>query len=428
MATPCKFPIQTATACLLKWNWSTIFISQGTTASCHRNLHVPIPLDDFDSFHNLPYKIDHRRSMLRGEWPNSPYALGCGYCKKIEDAGGRSDRQFSNAVMNDQTPDEIVQDPTEVFVKPAVLEVFANKVCNLSCTYCYRGFSSKIDAEARRFNNPEFDDKYFGNGELLLPMSEQIKYRDKLIDWLEREGTCLRRFHILGGEPFLLPDIDLYLDVWRRAPNPKLVINCISNLSISHERFCKVIDKMFALIEDGCIERFDLTASIDCWGPEQEYVRTGFDSELVEKNLLYALDKPEIRVNINSVYSLLSLSTYADLLEKKAQWEAQTGNPIGLYGMLVDKDYVGCDILGGDPFEEDFKRILRVHPRNTDDDKEAYKNIVGVIKTIRAQQPDPDKIRDFIEVYDELDRRRNTNWRSVYPRIAQEIARYHNVV
>jgi hypothetical protein len=30
------FPIKTATACQLKWNWSTLFLTTGTTSSCHR--------------------------------------------------------------------------------------------------------------------------------------------------------------------------------------------------------------------------------------------------------------------------------------------------------------------------------------------------------------------------------------------------------
>ena len=422
------FPIKTNTACLLKWNWSTIFINQGSTASCHRNWHVPLPLEEFDNFHNLPYKIDHRKSMLRGEWPHSPDHLGCGYCKNIEDAGERSDRQFMNEIMTDQTPDELVDDPTATHVMPAILEVFVNRLCNMSCTYCYRGFSSKIEAEAKKFDNPEFDDKYFGNPKLSLDWDEQQKYRDALFSWIKNNGTCLRRFHLLGGEPFILPDIDRYLDIWREAPNPNLILNVVSNMSISQDRFSALIDKIFSLIKDNCIERFDLTCSIDCWGPEQEYVRTGFNSKQVEQNLLYALSIPEISVNINATHSVLSLSTYADLLEKKAEWQSITGNPIALYGMLVDKEYASCDMLGSEFFQEDFDKILKMHPQESEDDRQAYQNILGLIQTIKTNNPSPKKIKEFIEVYDELDRRRNTDWRSVYPHIAHEVKKYHNVV
>ena len=81
------FPIQTQTACLLKWAWSTVYLAKGTSSSCHRTLQAPIPADKFESFHNLPNKIDARNKMLRGEWPKG----GCEYCEKIEASNGDDD-------------------------------------------------------------------------------------------------------------------------------------------------------------------------------------------------------------------------------------------------------------------------------------------------------------------------------------------------
>ena len=31
-----EFPIKTKTACQYKWTWSTVFLSTGTSSSCHR--------------------------------------------------------------------------------------------------------------------------------------------------------------------------------------------------------------------------------------------------------------------------------------------------------------------------------------------------------------------------------------------------------
>jgi len=63
------FPIQSKTACLLKWAWSTVYLGQGTSSSCHRTDQAPIPQDRFDTFHNLPNKIRAREMMRRDEWP-----------------------------------------------------------------------------------------------------------------------------------------------------------------------------------------------------------------------------------------------------------------------------------------------------------------------------------------------------------------------
>jgi hypothetical protein len=50
------FPIKTKTACQLKWNWSTVYLTEGKTASCHRTNHHTFNTDEFD-FHNTPSKI-----------------------------------------------------------------------------------------------------------------------------------------------------------------------------------------------------------------------------------------------------------------------------------------------------------------------------------------------------------------------------------
>ena len=83
-----QFPIRSKTACQSKWTWSTIYLNQLSTASCHRVNPIPFSLEEFDDFHNIPKKLEDRRLMIKGEWPTG----GCEYFKDIEDAGGWSDR------------------------------------------------------------------------------------------------------------------------------------------------------------------------------------------------------------------------------------------------------------------------------------------------------------------------------------------------
>ena len=70
------FPIKTDTACQLKWNWSTIFLTNEETASCHRTDSHKFDTNTFD-FHNTPSKLEDRQQMLQGQWPEK----GCNYCK-----------------------------------------------------------------------------------------------------------------------------------------------------------------------------------------------------------------------------------------------------------------------------------------------------------------------------------------------------------
>ena len=82
------FPIKTKTSCQFKWSWSTIFLSEGTTSSCHRCKHWEFDLNTIENFHNLPGKISDREKMLNGEWPGN----GCEYCKFVEEKEGKSER------------------------------------------------------------------------------------------------------------------------------------------------------------------------------------------------------------------------------------------------------------------------------------------------------------------------------------------------
>jgi hypothetical protein len=79
-----EFPVDTATACQLKWTWSTIMLNRGTTSSCHRVRQDTLTPENFLNFHNTPKKLNDRQLMLEGKRP----AGGCEYCYKIEDAGG----------------------------------------------------------------------------------------------------------------------------------------------------------------------------------------------------------------------------------------------------------------------------------------------------------------------------------------------------
>ena len=106
------FPIKTETACLLKWNWSSIFFQSGTSSSCHRTQKYQIDPDNFDNFHNLPDKLKARNLMLEGKWPYE----GCQYCKTVEEAGGLSDRKLQlNQLENlSLIPPEVQLDNTAV--------------------------------------------------------------------------------------------------------------------------------------------------------------------------------------------------------------------------------------------------------------------------------------------------------------------------
>jgi pyruvate-formate lyase-activating enzyme len=413
------FPIKTATACQSKWTWSTIWLNQGATSSCHRVTPIPLNFKNFDNFHNLPKKIHDRQLMLRGEWPRS-MGNGCEYCKDIEDAGGWSDRQH-NLDIPGLTPEELDSNPTEIYVTPRIVEIFARNTCNLSCVYCNANLSSKIEQENIKFG--EFNkDGVTILGQIKKNTLAQ-EYLEKFYSWLEKNGRSLRRLHLLGGETLIQHDlIDRVVEILDDYPNPDLELGIFSNFSISEKVFQRHIVEMERLYSQNKISRFDLTASIDAWGPEIEYTRSGLDLELFEKNFKYVAEQEWIRLNVNQTVTTLTMRSMPDLIDKITFYSNNDKRHIGHYFQFVTGfSYLHPEIYGGEFWKNDFDRIFQAMPADTDDQKEARQRMEGMRARILNTQMNTVEIKKMKTYLDEIDRRRKTNWKNVFPYLDIEV-------
>ena len=404
-----KFPINTRTACQSKWTWSTIYLNQLSTASCHRVEPQPFKLEQFDDFHNIPKKLEDRRLMLRGEWPTG----GCEYCKVIEDAGGHSDRQH-NLEIRGLTPPELEQDPTAVRVTPRIVEIFAQNTCNLSCTYCNSNLSSKIEQENRKFGD-------FNQGGVHIPVTQvpqaTQEYFDRFIDWLDRNIHNLVRLHLLGGETFLQHDLmTAVIDIIQRRPNPRLELCVFSNMNVPDRYWDLYTGQIHELQKQNHIRVFDLTASIDCWGPEAEYARYGLDLKRFEQRLAWASEQGDwLRLNANQTVTVLTMRSMPELIERLAHYGQR--KHIGHYFQF----YTGAHMFQHPKtyaytmWAETFDRIYKAMPTRTPEQQEAIPRMQGLQRYLQTftehNWADIDKVRIWL---DELDRRRGTNWRNLF--------------
>lgn len=410
------FPIQTETSCLLKWAWSTVYLYRGTTSSCHRVAQNPIDPDNFGDFHNLPEKLQARRLMLSGQWPGQ----GCEYCQSIEQAGGISDRQHQLTGDHhvDKIPPELLTDPTAVEVTPTVLEVYFNNTCNMACVYCGEHFSTKWADENRRWGEFKQDSVAFGHRTQINP-----NYDRMLADfwqWLAKEEhyRAIRYFQILGGEPFYQKEFDVCLDFWQQHPNPDLAFNIISNLKVPHTKFRQQIDRFETMVQQGQINRLQITGSLDAWGPEEEYVRWGLDLSEWQQNFEYLLDKPWIHISVNLAICSLTIKTMPELIQRINAWQ-QRRPP----GMLIHFSYMSVmtpahlqpEIFGAGVFDQDFDRIIQTLDQNPNYNVSVREHLQGIFKRISGSTRDPIRIGQLKTYLTELDRRRGTDWRSVFP-------------
>jgi pyruvate-formate lyase-activating enzyme len=415
------FPIKTDTACLLKWAWSTVYLGQGTSSSCHRTDQAPIPLDNFESFHNLPNKIEARKMMKRGEWPQG----GCQYCEKIETAGGMSDRQYQLHASHDQdrTPIELIQDPETLEVIPTILEVYFNNVCNMACLYCGSNFSSKWEEENKRYG-------IFKHGKIDVGWTQEWNphYETMLADfwkYLHEKDRYkhIRYYQILGGEPFFQKEFDMSLDFWESHPNPELTFNIITNLKVPHKKFRDYIDRFGRMVASGALARLQISGSLDAWGPQEEYVRYGLDLKEWQENFEYLLDKPWVVMCVNAAVTGLTIKTMPDLIERINHWNKSRPerNQISFSFMTVmTPPQMVPDIFGPGVFEQDFERILEVMHNTTDKEKSAREHMQGIMSQITAGPRNPEMIEELKIYLTEMDRRRGTDWRVLFPWLDQD--------
>lgn len=404
-----KFPINTRTACQSKWTWSTIYLNQLSTASCHRVDPQPFALEDFDNFHNIPKKLQDRRLMLKGEWPTG----GCEYCRVIEEAGGHSDRQH-NLEIRGLTPPELETDPTAVQVTPRIVEIFAQNTCNLACTYCNSNLSSKIEQENRKFGE-------FNQGGVHIPVTQvpqaTKQYFDRFIDWLDRNIQNLTRLHLLGGETFIQHDLmTAVLDIIRRRPNPRLEFCIFSNMNVPDRYWDLYINQIRELQASKHIRVFDLTASIDCWGPEAEYARSGLDLAKFEKRFAWASEQGDwLRLNANQTVTVLTMRSMPGLIQKIDQYSQH--KHIGHYFQF----YTGTQMFqhpktyAYSHWAETFEEIYKAMPTRTEEQREAIPRMQGLQRYLQTfTQHSWEDIQKVQVWLDELDRRRGTNWRNLF--------------
>jgi len=407
------FPIKTETACQLKWNWSTVFLSLEQTASCHRTDHHRFDTDTFD-FHNTPEKIADRERMLAGQWPER----GCEYCKNIEDAGGSSDRINNLNLVGNHAPVELFNNPLATHVTPRILEIYFNNTCNLKCVYCSYYFSSLWEAEDRKFKRTLNQ---------VIPIQQFEKNtnyqsnKQKLFDWLKVHGQNLTRLNILGGEPLYQDELVECLDFFEQYPAPDMELEFFSNLNAKKEKLVSTVEQIKRLLDQGKIRKFNITASLDCWGPQQEFVRFPLSLQTWEENFNYLLDQDYINIVIGSTVTPLTVKTLPDLLMKFNQWHKR--RPIYHYFNSVNgPSWFFIDILG-DIFADDFKRILELMPEQTPEQQQVKEYMRGIAQQASSKLPNIPELRNLQQFLDEMDRRRQTDWRSLFPWLDQEFAR-----
>ena len=425
--------------CLMKWQTETLYLHTGDNHSCYHPRPHRIPLEEIavnpSALHNTSWKKQQRKKMLEGGRPEE-----CYYCWNIEDLEGDhiSDRMIhSNSHYAIEDYDTIKNLNWEADWNPRHLEVSFGNKCNFKCIYCCPQASSSWVDEIQRFGNHDLSYDQYGinfikDGSYYSPEAYN-PYIDAFWKWWPDLIKDLRVLRITGGECLINPNTYKMLDMLDETPAPNLDIHINSNMGMATKFVEKMTDKINKLLDEGKIGNFMLFSSVESWDKKAEYIRSGFDCELWEKNIkTYLNSNKHNSINLMCTYHNLSVrNSFKLLLDKIMEWRTEFLVKEGESRIRFDTPYLKEPpwfILPTlpDSYLDDQKDILKYIIKNRIDkigwhgfnemEYEKMKRVTNVmIENPFTDEQIENGRKDFYKFINENDRRRNVNFLETFP-------------
>jgi len=277
--------------CAMKWLHQTLYLHTGDNHSCYHPRPHHIPLDeikiDASALHNTKWKKQQRKTMLEGGRPEE-----CYYCWNIEDLPGEhiSDRMIhSSSDFSEPLIEKLAELPWDAPINPRYLEVSFGNGCNYRCGYCCPQASTMWMEEIKKHGNYDLTYNQYGieflkSGTYYGPKDEN-PYIEAFWKWWPSLRKDLHTLRITGGEPLMNPGAMQFFDLLEEEPAPHLEITLNSNLGVTFERVDRLISRVTSLVSQKKIRKFSFFTSIDSWGEQAEYMRTGLKCDHWERNM-----------------------------------------------------------------------------------------------------------------------------------------------
>jgi hypothetical protein len=147
---------------------------------------------------------------------------------------------------------------------------------------------------------------------------------------------------------------------------------------------------------------------------EQEYLRYGLDLEKWTNNFEYLAKHKWIYLTINNTITSLSIKKMPDLLNY-INGIRKTRQINHSFGLVDGRPHLHPEIFGPGFFTDDFNKIISLMNSNTSWDQTTVDYMKGISTRLSQTLADKSK-QHYLKLYlDEIDRRRGTDWKSVFP-------------
>ena len=352
---------------------------------------------------------DNDQKSLRKQFLNNQTPQGCDTCTKKEGSGNHSFRMAMNerfakhivpAIENTE-PDGHYENFNLVY-----WDFRFSNVCNFKCRMCGPGCSSSWYEESDR-SRPKIMDKDF-YGRDLMP------YVDQFIDVVEE-------VYFAGGEPLMMPEHYQVLDKLMENNRYDVFLRYNTNLSTIKYKSYDLINvwKKFKKVQ--------LFLSLDGYGENAEYSRSGTDWLRVEDNLKKLIEH-DISLIISCTDNIFNVFHMPDFIDKLILLNVPL-NKLLISNLIFPKHYE-IAILS-DELKAKLKDKYANHLNTlTDEDKDIISSKYEQIFYYLDMPVTADDQKAFVKSTLRLDKSRNENLTDVIPEYQEwffELRTKHNL-
>lgn len=412
--------------CAMKWLHQTLYLHMGDNHSCYHPRPHRIPLDEIakdpSALHNTEWKKQQRKTMLEGGRPDE-----CYYCWNIEDLPGEhiSDRMIhSSSDFAEPLIEKLAELPWDAPINPRYLEVSFGNGCNYRCGYCCPQASTMWMDEIKKHGNYDLTYNQYGIeflewGNYHGP-KDPNPYIDAFWKWWPSLRNDLHTLRITGGEPLMNPGAMQFFDLLENEPAPDLEISLNSNLGVTFNKIDRLYDRVESLLRQKKIRKFSLFTSIDSWGEQAEYMRTGLKCDHWERNVIEAINRGTT-VNLMCTFNVLCVTNFKSLIVKIIEWRKKYGKNAVKFDTpyLKEPPHWMINILTDDfiSYMDDTLAFIKENNEWIHDIE--YEKFLRVVNYMKENPVSEEKIRqgrrDFYSFFTENDKRLGTNLLKTFP-------------
>lgn len=426
------------TFCLAKWHHTSIYLHTGQTHSCYHPRPHDISLEEIkvnpSALHNTSTKKQERALMLVGEKPD-----GCQYCWNVESLSDThiSDRMIRNqSIFTPERLNEIKNNNWNYNINPEYVEIAFSNECNFKCGYCHPMSSTSFQSEIKQFGPYDMVQNHRLDIDWFKPfVEEENPYIDAWWRWWPEMSKTLNILRITGGEPLMHKSTWKLFDHLRNEPKPHLELNLNSNLGIKHAMVQKLVENVNDLLANKKVKNFKLFSSMDTWGKRAEYLRTGLDLSIWEKNLDIYVTQTKSPITFMCTFNILSVTSFTDFLTKILEWRSKYNHLFAdkssIRKIRFDTPYLkeplqyDMHILPKEEYIRYFDDTLNFINKNrnendptkfSDLEYERFRRVRDYFATVNYDEKRVIEGRkDFYNWFTEYDYRRNTNFLETFP-------------